>query len=44
LATKPFNWVCLGGAMHELGRRAEVVDYVESYGFNSDKYFAVFRP
>jgi hypothetical protein len=38
------NWLCLAGAMHALGRRAEVVDYVESYVFNSDKCFAVFRP
>jgi Catalytic LigB subunit of aromatic ring-opening dioxygenase len=38
------NWVCLAGAMHALDRRAEVVDYVESYVFNSDKCFAVFRP
>jgi len=38
------NWVCLAGAMHELGRKAEIVDYVESYIFNSDKCFAVFRP
>ncbi len=38
------NWVCLAGAMHALGRRAEIVDYVESYIFNSDKCFAVFRP
>ena len=37
------NWVCLAGAMHELGRKAEIVDYVESYIFNSDKCFAVFR-
>jgi hypothetical protein len=37
------NWICLAGAMHALGRRAEVVDYVESYVFNSDKCFAVFR-
>jgi hypothetical protein len=38
------NWICLAGAMHELGRRAEILDYVESYIFNSDKCFAVFRP
>lgn len=38
------NWICLAGAMHELGRKAEIVDYVESYVFNSDKCFAVFRP
>ncbi len=38
------NWVCLGGAMHALGREPEIVDYVESYIFNSDKCFAIFRP
>ena len=38
------NWVTLGGAMHELKREPEIVDYVESYIFNSDKCFAVFRP
>jgi hypothetical protein len=38
------NWVCLAGAMDALGRRAEIVDYVESFIFNSDKCFAVFRP
>jgi hypothetical protein len=38
------NWVCLAGAMAELGQRAEIVDYVETYVFNSSKCFAVFRP
>lgn len=38
------NWICLAGAIHALGRRAEIVGYVESYVFNSDKCFAVFRP
>ena len=38
------NWVCLGGAMHALGREPEIVDYVESWIFNSDKCFAIFRP
>lgn len=38
------NWVCLGGAMHALGREPEIVDYVESWIFNSDKCFALFRP
>jgi hypothetical protein len=38
------NWVCLAGAMTALGRRAEIVDYVESWLFNSDKCFALFRP
>jgi len=36
------NWVCLGGAMHALGREPQIVDYVESYIFNSDKCFAIF--
>jgi hypothetical protein len=38
------NWICLAGAMSELGYRAEVVDYVESCIFNSSKCFAVFTP
>jgi hypothetical protein len=38
------NWVCLAGAMSELGHRAEIVDYVETYILNSDKCFAVFQP
>jgi len=38
------NWVTLGGAMVELKREPEIIDYVESYIFNSDKCFAVFRP
>jgi hypothetical protein len=38
------NWICLAGAMHELGQKAEIVDYVESYVFNSNKCFAIFRP
>jgi hypothetical protein len=35
--------MCLAGAMHALGQRAEIVDYVESWIFNSDKCFAIFR-
>jgi hypothetical protein len=38
------NWVTLGGAMTEMQREPEIIDYVESYIFNSDKCFAVFRP
>ena len=37
------NWLCLAGAMHELGRTADVVDWIETYIFNSSKCFAVFR-
>ena len=38
------NWVALAGGMHALGRKAEVVDWIETYIFNSSKCFAVFRP
>jgi hypothetical protein len=38
------NWVCLAGAMTELNYRVEVLDFVETYVFNSSKCFAVFRP
>ncbi len=37
------NWMCLAGAMEELGRTAQVVDYVETYVFNSDKCLALFK-
>jgi len=36
------NWICLAGAMSALRRSCEVVDFVESYLFNSSKCFAVF--
>ncbi len=36
------NWVCLGGAMSQLKREPEIIDYVESYIFNSDKCFVVY--
>jgi hypothetical protein len=38
------NWICLAGAMTELGQPAQVIDYVETYVFNSSKCFAVFDP
>ena len=38
------NWIVLAGAMSVLDRRCEIVDYVESYLFNSSKCFALFRP
>jgi len=38
------NWICLAGAMTELGQKAEVVDYVETHIFNSAKCFALFPP
>jgi Catalytic LigB subunit of aromatic ring-opening dioxygenase len=38
------NWVCLAGAMQALGRRPWIVDYIETYIFNSNKCFAIFPP
>lgn len=37
------NWVCLAGAMTALGARCEVVDYLQTHAFNSNKCFALFR-
>jgi hypothetical protein len=38
------NWICLAGAMTELGQSADVYDFAESYIFNSAKCFAAFPP
>jgi hypothetical protein len=38
------NWICLAGAMHEAGHKPTHTELVESYIFNSNKCFAVFRP
>ena len=38
------NWMCLAGAMSELNRKPEIVDYYETYIFNSTKCLAVFQP
>jgi hypothetical protein len=37
------NWMCLAGAMEVLGRKPEILDYIETYILNSDKCMAVFR-
>ena len=37
------NWACLVGAVDELGYRADIVDWYETYIFNSTKCLAVFR-
>jgi hypothetical protein len=34
------SWICLAGAMQ--GRQAQVVDYLDTCIFNSDKCFALF--
>ena len=38
------NWICLAGAMTEIGQAPSFTDYCESYIFNSTKCFAVFPP
>ena len=36
------NWMCLAGAMAELGRRPDSPKFLETYIFNSSKCFAAF--
>jgi hypothetical protein len=36
------DWLAFAGAMSEVGKKAEVLDFVENYLFNSDKCIAVF--
>lgn len=38
------NWICLAGAMTELGQRSSSVEFIESHLFNSSKCFALFPP
>ena len=38
------NWMCLAGAMEELGRQPEIVDWIESWTTNSNKCLALFTP
>ena len=38
------NWMCLAGAMAELGRKPTETAWVETYLFNSNKCFASFLP
>ena len=37
------NWMCLAGAMEELKRKPEILDYIETYVFNSEKCLALFK-
>ena len=37
------NWVCLAGAMAELGAKMQLVDRVETWNFNAPKCQAIFR-
>ena len=36
------NWICLAGAMKD--RTPKIIDYIETWIFNSEKCFAVFEP
>ena len=38
------NWMCLAGAMEELNRKPVILDYIETYVFNSEKCMAIFQP
>jgi hypothetical protein len=37
------NWFCLVGAMSELGQKAEILDWAETWMFNAPKCLAVFK-
>ena len=37
------NWQCLVGAMAELNRRADILEWAETWSFNAPKCLAVFR-
>ncbi len=38
------NWYMLAGAMEALGRKPDECEFIESWIFNSNKCFAVFKP
>ena len=38
------NWFMLAGAMEELGRKPDECEFMETWIFNSNKCFAVFKP
>ena len=37
------NWMCLAGAMSEVGAKMELVDWVETWIFNAPKCLAIFK-
>ena len=37
------NWMCLAGAMDTLQYQAQIVDWYETYIFNSTKCLAIFK-
>jgi hypothetical protein len=38
------KWFLLAGGLEELGRKADECEFMESWIFNSNKCFAVFKP
>jgi len=38
------DWGCVAGAMNELNHKAEVLEYLETYIFNSGKCLVLYRP
>ena len=38
------NWMCLAGAMSELDQKPEIVEFLQTYVFNSSKCLAVMKP
>jgi hypothetical protein len=38
------NWFCLAGAMEELNRKPDFIDFSESYIFNSSKCAVIYKP
>jgi hypothetical protein len=38
------NWFMLAGAMEELGRKPDECEFIDTWSFNSDKCFSVWKP
>ena len=39
------SWICVAGAMNEMGQKGEIINYVEAAGtFNSGKCLRVWKP
>ena len=38
------NWYMLAGAMEELGRKPDECEFIDTWSFNSNKCFSVWKP
>jgi hypothetical protein len=38
------NWFMLAGAMEELGRKPDECEFIDTWSFNSNKCFSVWKP